>query len=247
MLNIYKITSAFFFSPKKIFFVLLFLLSVCLLLAQEVPKSQVIIFTDCSNAVVKIGDQKISQFKTPFQFDTGVYEIKLWAPGRELVIDSVHILANQINVIRKKLPLTDDYKEYINYESRIKRPLKISSIFSLGIIVAYGFNHHFLNQNRSKANDKYDIYYNSAILPYQNENYNEYNKYKSKYERSRKINNALIIGGATLIPTSLLYSYLHYKKRNKKYETKEILLSEIEPVINLYGITYTEIGFRLKF
>ena len=216
-------------------------------IAQDTAKSQVIIFTDCDSPVVRIGEQKISEVKKPFQFYAGTYVIRFWAPGRELVTDSIRILPGQMNVIRKKLPLTDDFKNYLKQDARLKRPYKISLIASCGIALLYGFNFYEMTHFKNNTQDAYEKYIQSEILTDLQTNYNNYESNKSKYNRHRVINNALLIGGGILIPSALIWSNWYYKKRTKPFKPNEILLTKVVPVININYSSTDEIGFIMNF
>jgi hypothetical protein len=209
--------------------IIFFIISGFNCIAQQ--KGILLVTTQPRNVTITINEKKFTTVNTPVEWDTGQYIIKLWAPETNLVIDTFYIKQNQISIIRKRLPFSDDYLSYLQSEAKLKRPLNSSltgSAILAGLVI---INKTFMQIEHRKAGDALARYYQEVSLEGLNEQKSAYDKHHDRYNHYRKINNVILPAAAVLIPAALIVSYSYFRNHSVKYKPKEILLGRITPII----------------
>jgi hypothetical protein len=222
--------------PKAFFLLFGFLFFSTLAFSQQGGVLKV--YTIPQDAVIKIDSLKFTSGSS-IKLDSGIYDIKIWAPDRELVTKTIKISDGFYKTISVELSVTREYKDY-----RRKLHYYNFSRFSLryGPPIVYGvWSISKLIQNKA-LNEKADNYRRQALVSkaaYENSfwwfdfsiNRSNFDMNKEKYgdainSINRNRNFILIGAGATAVVT-----YFSWKKRKKlikpEYE-KDLKFSRLD-------------------
>lgn len=139
----------------KILFFFILCFSFCKF-SNAQSKSKMRVYTKPSNAVIKLDTMHLKYGKS-IVLDSGVYEIKAWAPKRELVKKKVTITQNQFKTVPIKLPYTKDYKKYRN-KKRVYTAEKLGLRY--GLVIGYAViaaSNYFEIQNLEDQADQNEM------------------------------------------------------------------------------------------
>lgn len=152
---------------------------------------------------------------TSTKVSIGKHVIRAWAPYRELFTDTVTVTRDSNIIMLKKLDYSSQYKEYIKKKSTFKASVIVTGAMAVSAIGGYLLNRTILKSNLEKAKEFQELYSKSISL-FDIESYKSgFENYSHKYDRSRTINNAIVIGGPLVCLTGLFVSMRLAKEKHK--------------------------------
>src|SRR5204862_6608417 len=120
------------------------------------------------------------------QVNPGTHIIKIWAPSRELVIDTFQTYADSFFVYTKNLPYIESFLQYKSVIRKEKNKALFPLIATGIVVVASGVIHIDLSLKIDNDFDKAQsakAYYDLAISQPQLDYYeNQYNDNRDKYD-----------------------------------------------------------------
>lgn len=136
------------------------------LFAQD-NKGHILVAVKPEKAIVRFDTTNISNFKGHLHVDTGMHVIRAWAPGRQLVTDTVSVNSKKPFVYRIELPYTAEYKAYAKARNKYRTNMVLTRYvpWAVTLAVAVYFPLQYKNEK-----DAADDYYEEAI------------RYKETYE-----------------------------------------------------------------
>lgn len=193
----------------------------------------------------------------------GRYPMKLWAPGFEVVTDTIMVVQGIRNKYAKALTeKTPEFLEFerLDHEYNIlvrRRKRKRNALITANALLAYyvlDAHRYKINRHRREAEAIYQQYSRALTLSDIESHYDNYVIAKGQYDSAvETAKNKLKIGVPVLL-ASFVGSWLHIKNMNKKplperpiFQPKPpFWTSNLELEIDSFGAGF-EIGFRIKF
>lgn len=177
-------------------------------------KGYLLIAVKPDDAIIRLDTALMIQKRAHQTIDTGTYVIKTWAPGRKLIIDTLHIEEGKGVLFRRKLQHTDEFKQYKTQKHIYNLMRYTPGVATIGIALYYAAQYKSQSANAKKylekANESKDNYNThtdvNAIERYKNIYSDNKNKYDSAIKRTNNvIRDATIIIPAAIVITGVLY------------------------------------------
>ena len=214
------------------------------------------VYTIPQNAIIQIGTATYESGK-PIELDTGTYEVKIWAPTRELVTKQVKIGNGFYKTVSVELQPTKEYKSY-----RLKLHAYNFSRFSMryGPILAYGIiagSKLIQNSNLNADADRYeqealmhkqayeDSFWELDLLSNRTKFDNTKDKYTNAVNQINKNSEFIIYGaGAAVVLNFVTWKLSKKLKRPEFSEEPKLARLDIIPTLTVQS---TGLYIKLQF
>ncbi len=199
-------------------FIFLFVCCFCFKGLAQSGKGYLLIAVKPDDAIIRLDTTLMIQKRSHQTIDTGTYVIKTWAPGRKLIIDTLHIEEGKGVLFRRKLQHTDEFEQYKTQKHMYNIMRYTPGVATVGIALYYAAQYTSQTANAKKylkkANEIKDIY-NTLTDVNSIEGYkNIYIENKNKYDSAIKRTNNVIRTATIVIPAAIVITgVLHYISR----------------------------------
>jgi len=205
-------------------------------------KGYLLVAVKPDNAIIRLDTVLVQQKQSHQVIDSGTYIIKAWAPGRKLVVDTLHIGEGKGVLFRRKLQHTEEYKKYKTQRYAYNMTKYLPGAATIGISLYY--LGQYLNHDAEakkyleKANDNKETYDGLTDLEEIIKYKSIYKSNKEKYDSALKRTNNVISNASIVIPSAIVITgVLYYCSRKfiKPVFNEVPLLSDLSLDYELTG------------
>jgi hypothetical protein len=217
---------------------------------QGIPQGVIIIHVAPQNAIIYMDSIK-QKNHDQIRVAEGQHVLKIWAPGRQFVNETVSIIKDSILVYVMTLPYTNEYLEFKKKKSnyllvRIVPPA-LTVIGTVVLMTSYSHSKKLMDQYDAEAKQSEQSFYSGFSVATLEQSKANFNQSKESYEKSRRRANASIVAEVILIPVGIgtsLYFFLRSKK--PKYQETP-LLTRVNSNLFLTDNGGAEVSLSYKF